>query len=446
MGLQKNEEFVQTLIESKVQFRQLSEQHSAIMLLIDPHARVIVDANPAAARFYGYPIDQMRGMSVEKINAHPESEMRQQRQLVLQRELDQFEVDHQLASGEIRVVKVLTSPINIESKLHLFSIIYDVTENKQAEIKLIEQHKQLLEVEAEQRELLRNLQTGIAVHAPDASIIFSNPSAARLLGLTEDQLNARTAIDLDWCVIDRHGNKMPPEDYPVNRVIATHQAVEGVVLGVERPDEKGLVWLLMSAFPEFGIDGGLVKVVANFNDITQQKLLELELHQQAHIDFLTGLSNRRQFMHQADMELARSVRYGKNLSLLMMDIDRFKEINDSHGHQIGDLVLRKLAEVCKGILREIDIIGRVGGEEFAVLLPETGEDAGAEVAERIRVAIESSKVPVGKGSPIRFNVSIGVTSLSTREDSLDVLFARADKALYQAKEAGRNRTQVAVNQ
>ena len=446
MGLQKNEEIVQTLIESKGQFRQLSEQHSAIMLLIDPHLRVIVDANPAAARFYGYSLEKMRGMGVEKINAQPESEMYQQRQLVLQRALDQFEVNHQLASGEIRAVKVLTSPISIQSKLHLFSIIYDVTENKQAEIKLIEQHKRLLEVEAEQRALLRNLQTGIAVHAPDASIIFSNPSAARLLGLTEGQLNAKTAIDPDWRVIDRHGNKMYPEDYPVNRVIATHQAVEGVVLGVERPDEKGLVWLLMSAFPEFGVDGSLVKVVANFNDITQQKLLELELHQQAHIDFLTGLSNRRQFMLQAGTELARSVRYGKNLSLLMMDIDRFKEINDSHGHQIGDLVLKKLAEVCKGILREIDIIGRVGGEEFAVLLPETGEEAGAEAAERIRAAIESCTVPMSNGSPIRFNVSIGVASLSEQEHSVDVLIARADKALYQSKDAGRNRIQIARDQ
>jgi diguanylate cyclase (GGDEF)-like protein/PAS domain S-box-containing protein len=443
MSLRTND-FAYALLENDAQFRQLIEQHSAIMLLIDPHARVIADANPAAARFYGYPLETLRGMSVEQINAEPESAMHHQRQLVLRGERDQLEVDHRLANGEIRTVKVLTSPISIQGKPHFFSIIYDITASRQAEIQLADQHRRLLEAEAEQRQLLRNLQTGIVVYAPDASIIFSKPAAARLMGVTEEQLNGRLARVRGWKVVDGHGNRMRPGDYPVNRVIATREALEGIVLGVERIDGNGPVWLLVNAFPEFSLDGKLVKVVANFSDITEQKLLQQKLQDQAQVDYLTGLCNRRHFMHQAEMELARAIRYGKNLALFMMDVDHFKSINDSHGHQMGDLVLKKLAEICTGELREVDIIGRVGGEEFAVLLPETGEAEGAAVAERIRIAIENGKVSMDKGLPIRFNVSIGVTFLVSEEDNLDVLFARADRALYEAKAAGRNRTQVSM--
>jgi diguanylate cyclase (GGDEF)-like protein len=110
---------------------------------------------------------------------------------------------------------------------------------------------------------------------------------------------------------------------------------------------------------------------------------------------------------------------------------------------VGDLVLIKLAEVCGQTLREVDIIGRLGGEEFAILLPETNLAKANEVAERLREAIAKAKVPLESGLPLHFTVSIGVTSLVSKDDNLDVLLNRADKALYEAKEKGRNRVCVA---
>ena len=178
-------------------------------------------------------------------------------------------------------------------------------------------------------------------------------------------------------------------------------------------------------------------------DITERKLFESKLKRQARIDYLTGVSNRGYFMDQAESERSRAVRYGKPLSLYMLDIDYFKKVNDSYGHKIGDLVLVKLAEVCRAALREVDIIGRIGGEEFVILLPETELVEATEVAERLRESIANAKVPLEGGLPLTFTVSIGVTSLSSREDNLDVLLNRADKALYQAKEQGRNRVCIA---
>ncbi|MDD2344464.1 MAG: GGDEF domain-containing protein, partial [Tolumonas sp.] len=152
--------------------------------------------------------------------------------------------------------------------------------------------------------------------------------------------------------------------------------------------------------------------------------------------------NRGHFMQQAEHELTRVVRYGGELSIFMLDVDHFKKINDTYGHKVGDIVLQKLATVCQDTLRVVDIIGRVGGEEFAILLPETNEEEAIRVAERLREAIADAKVPLGNGLPLSVTVSIGIASLTSKDDNIDVLLNLADKALYAAKHAGRNRVSV----
>ena len=180
-------------------------------------------------------------------------------------------------------------------------------------------------------------------------------------------------------------------------------------------------------------------------DITERKRFQLELERQARLDYLTGLNNRGYFMQIAEHELSRAKRYQTPLSLLMMDVDYFKVINDTHGHKTGDRVLQSFAEICRRTLRGIDVVGRVGGEEFAVLLPETDIDQAIEVAERLRENIATTKVSINQGLPLNFTVSIGVTTLNDDNENIDQLFDAADKALYHAKKAGRNRVMKAIN-
>lgn len=164
-----------------------------------------------------------------------------------------------------------------------------------------------------------------------------------------------------------------------------------------------------------------------------------ELEQLAYSDYLTGLANRRHFLELAEEELARTIRYGRQLSILMLDVDRFKQVNDTYGHKIGDIVLQNLSALCRSTLRNVDVIGRMGGEEFAVLLPETGADQAVEVAERLRAAIAAAHVTLSGGLPLHFTVSLGVTSLVERDANIDMLLNQADQALYRAKSEGRNR-------
>lgn len=195
-------------------------------------------------------------------------------------------------------------------------------------------------------------------------------------------------------------------------------------------------WALLSArlIPYWGDQ----MVLLVMNDITERKVLEGELRRLANTDMLTGIANRRSFMESLRREIMRARRYGRPLSLLMLDVDHFKRINDTHGHPCGDEVLKKLAVTVRETLRDSDLFGRIGGEEFAVALPETPLAGALQNAERVRAEVGRAVVSFG-GREIRFAVSIGAAALADGGEDMEGLFSRVDAALYRAKEGGRNR-------
>lgn len=285
------------LRESEERFRSIFENNHAMMLLIDPATGEIVDANPAAARYYGYSREALTARSIMEINTLSSKEIRKEMELARLEERSYFNFRHRLADGALRDVEVFSGPVETYGRELLYSIVHDVTDRKQMEAKL--------------------------------------------------------------------------------REMAT-------------------------------------------------------------VDALTGAFNRRYFLERSNEAFARAGRYGESLAILMIDIDYFKAVNDTYGHDAGDEVLRVMAGECASILRQTDIFGRLGGEEFAAALIRAGEEAAADAAERMRAALAEVAVEHEKGT-IRFTVSIGVSPMKAGDASVADILKRADIALYQAKRKGRNR-------
>jgi len=155
-------------------------------------------------------------------------------------------------------------------------------------------------------------------------------------------------------------------------------------------------------------------------------------------DPLTGAYNRRHFFEAGETELKRSKRYNTTFSVMMLDIDHFKQVNDTHGHNAGDLALKETVRVISEALRKEDTLGRLGGEEFAVILPETNAEGSKLVAERIRMSIGEIKINTDVGK-LMFTISIGISEVSKENENIETVLANADQGLYAAKEEGRNR-------
>lgn len=282
-------------------FRQMFELHCSVMLLVDPQARVIVDANPAAANFYGYALESLRGMSVDYINVQSEEEIAPLRYSALSGERNQFILDHRLASGDIRTVEAYISVIEFKNKPHFFTIIQDITERNRA---------------------------------------------------------------------------------------------------------------------------------------------EAQIHKLAFYDVLTGLPNRRLLIDRLRLALLSSARSHHYGAVLFLDLDRFKIINDTLGHDQGDQLLIEVAKRIRTFVREMDTVARLGGDEFVVLLGEVDEKSEvasqktSRIAEKLRISL--SQPYHLKGYELISSSSIGIVMFQGDDKSAEDLLKYADMAMYQVKEFGRN--------
>ncbi len=178
--------------------------------------------------------------------------------------------------------------------------------------------------------------------------------------------------------------------------------------------------------------------IAILEDLARLVVDELELRLLATTDSLTGAMGRRAFLEALARDFSRARRHGRPLSFVMLDADHFKAVNDVHGHAVGDRVLQSMVAVCAGELRKSDYIGRLGGEEFGIVLCEGGADAAATVASRLWKAVAESAVETAKG-PLRITASLGIAVLDADVSDPKDLISRADAALYRAKAEGRDR-------
>ena len=186
--------------------------------------------------------------------------------------------------------------------------------------------------------------------------------------------------------------------------------------------------------------GGPPRLIGTVLDVTELKLAEEALRRAAATDGLTGAYTRNHFFELAHRELERRRRYGGQTAVMMVDVDAFKGLNDAFGHAFGDRVLKTLVDTIRQTLRRSDILGRYGGDEFAVVLPNTSPGEAAEIAERLRDRVEGMALPLsGEGGATTITVSIGTAAVTDEDQDMEEVLKRADRGLYAAKAAGRDR-------
>jgi diguanylate cyclase (GGDEF)-like protein len=200
-------------------------------------------------------------------------------------------------------------------------------------------------------------------------------------------------------------------------------------IGIDRTEEKELIEQMYALVEDL------------HREMERRSKLSHQLEELAITDFLTGLFNRRQFDKVLQQEWGRMKRYGSQFALLLLDIDHFKQVNDRFGHQAGDEVLRKIAEILRAEVRVEDVVARFGGEEFAIIALNVHSKRARDLADRLRETVEASPMPAGVDQ-VTISIGSAATSDMTRRDHEEDLIACADKALYIAKERGRNRVEV----
>ena len=269
-------------------------------------------------------------------------------------------------------------------------------------------------------------------------VVFMNPYGLRFFGFEADALIGKNVL----------GTIVPESESISKRDLV--QLMEEIRKDPDRfrnnenenvTRDGRRVWIYWTNRAITDSEGRIVEILSVGNDITGRRHMEAELRRLATTDPLTGAFNRRRFFQKARQEFLRHRRYGHPLAVLLMDMDHFKKINDTHGHPVGDAVLKTFVQTCQGVFRVTDIFGRTGGEEFSAILPETDAANAVRVAERLRSRVGQNPVDDGQnaGGSIRCTVSIGLTSLEEDDLTLESLIRRADQALYTAKRTGRNR-------
>lgn len=425
-------ERIRTLRKERRSFKQSTERVSRILdsigsgiFLIESKSQKIKEANLAAEKMIGKQRKKIIGKYCWDFIRNAGSEANLSEDLCEPGDCRESQLIN-VAGEEIPVLKCAKT-IELDGRCLILESFVDISDLKNAEASV---HRS----EAKFRSLFESSRDAVMILDQDGWFVDCNKAALEMFGY-------RSAEEL----LGHHPSDISPSAQP--------SGAESLLLAINYMQEaldKGSCYFEWTHKrlngEEFPAEIMLSKVEvegkemlqALLRDITQRKALEDELKLLASTDPLTGANNRRSFLKRGQYELLRSKRYNYAFSVIIMDIDHFKAVNDTFGHHMGDKVLQSLISHSNNTLRETDMLGRLGGEEFAAILPETDIESAVEVGDRLRQAFQKIRIQSDKG-PIRFTVSFGVAMLEKEADTLTTIMNRADAALYKAKETGRNR-------
>jgi diguanylate cyclase (GGDEF)-like protein/PAS domain S-box-containing protein len=404
------------LSEAELRYHTLFEQSPDGVMIIDSETAEVLEFNDAACKQLGYSRDEFVGIRVFDFEAleQPEETLRHIRQ-IREQGIAQFITKHRSKQGEIKDVLVVSKPIDISGKTFHLSIHRDITESKQMEDEL--------KLKAQ---LLDNATDFIFLRDLDGNFVYANETALRALGYTREEV---FNLKVDQVVA--------PGSPWVNGFLLEELMAKGTVVFETADLCKDGSIIPVESHARFVEAGGKKLVLSSARDVTERRKLEETIRQLAHYDPVTGLPNRNLFNDRIALALAHAARYDEGLALMMMDLDEFKEINDTLGHDAGDKLLKDVGSRLVSIVRKTDTVSRMGGDEFVLLLTEvTNEEDVTNIAKKL---VDAVRKPFSyDGHEFTVTASIGIVFYPTDGKDSNTLLKHADRALYYVKNKGRN--------
>ena len=429
--------------KSEERLREVLENSLDVSYKRDFKSKAYEYMSPVIASIAGYTLEEMESLPFETVLnlIHPDDQKEVERVLAeaaLKPQQRAHQVDYRFRhkDGQFRWFRDhFTMVFDPQGQpLALIGSVSDISQARRAE-------QDLLEANWQMQSIIEGTHAGTWVWNIQTGETIFNEEWAQIAGYTLAELSPSS---IQTWIRMAHPDDLKYSDELLQRHFAGELPNYDCELRMKHKDGDW-VWVhdrgrLITRTP----DGKPLMMFGIHTDITGRKVAEervmklnAELEKLAMTDYLTKIYNRRYFMQRAKEEFNREARNNQPLALLMMDLDEFKKINDTYGHALGDSVLQQVAAVLSSNLREIDILGRIGGEEFAVLLPNTAQEDAVVLAERMRQAIEDTPIDIA-GRAAQVTISIGVAGYTGEMSSVSVLLKNADIAMYQAKHSGRN--------
>jgi diguanylate cyclase (GGDEF)-like protein/PAS domain S-box-containing protein len=408
-----------------------SERRTATILRLSPIVIGVstlaegryTDVNDAFERVLGYSQAETIGKTSSDLNLWADDDTRPNilREIQAHGRVENLEIRLRRKSGEIFPALIFITPIALHDTPCLLTMMMDITARKQAE-------EQLRDTRDALQTIIHSSPLAILALDHEDHLTMWNPAAEAMFGWSDKQILGQA-------------NPTVPENKSKEYEALRQATINGMAfsnLDTLRLKKDGTQFpVSLSVAPLRGQQSQVIGRMHIIADITDRKKLQEELRQQATTDELTKVSNRRHFIELAQSEIKRAIRLKRPPAIALIDIDHFKQVNDTFGHATGDQALVAFTKICQKHIREIDVFARFGGDEFVLLMPETNQEQAYDVLERVRLALTAQPMHLD-GKPVALTISSGIASLTNDQESFDMILSQADQALYRAKEAGRN--------
>jgi diguanylate cyclase (GGDEF)-like protein/PAS domain S-box-containing protein len=423
-----NQRLMKETVESKEKYTLMFSTIPDAVLISRLSDGLILEVNQGFVKLSGYSREEAEGKTTADLNIWFDPTERARYVVILteMKAIEDMEFQFRRKNGRLLLGLLSSKLIDVDGEKHVLNVVRDITSRKKMEDKLREN-------EQKYRFLTENSGDVIWHINKSYRIDYISSADERIRGYRREEVIG-TQI---WSVFKPEGIEL------VRKKIAHHLEMGQIGNNnqitrfeiEQRCKDGSWIWTEIVAAPHYDKYGNLIGYHGLSRDITERKQLLDQLYHEATVDELTQVPNRRHFMNLAEIEFRRAKRYHHPLSLVVIDFDDLKHVNDTYGHLAGDRALSVFSKVVNEIIRDVDVLGRFGGDEFLLLLPETDAEHALLVMERIRNILTSSPVFFGEKS-FTISFSAGIASLKEWTDTIEELLNRADSALYQTKDKG----------